>query len=137
MNEKKKNNEQEKVTDVKGTIVGFVAPDPEEKTQEQEIQDFKLKQQNDKEFAMLSEEEQRKKREEYREEEEKIEKIKAELLESIKVRIPAIEKKFKLVETTMKKGNVVEKVKSKTLENLEEKEADLQKNQNKDQKERE
>lgn len=100
---------EEKVTDIKGTIVGFVAPDPKEKTQEQEIQDFRLQKQNERELAVLSEEEQKKKRKQYEEEEEKLEKVKAELLQSIKVRVPAIEKKFKMVETTNKKGKVVEK----------------------------
>ena len=38
-----KTNSEEKVTDVKGTIVGFIAPEPEEKTQEQEIQDLTIK----------------------------------------------------------------------------------------------
>lgn len=104
-----KTSNEEKVTDIKGTIVGFVAPDPKEKTQEQEIQDFKLKKQNEKELGVLSEEEQKKKREQYEEEEEKLEKVKAELLQSIKIRIPAIEKKFKMIEQTKKKGKVVEK----------------------------
>ena len=112
---------EEKVTDIKGTIVGFVAPDPKEKTQEQEIQDFGLKKESERELAYLSEEEQRKKREQLKEDEEKLEKVKAELLQSIKVRIPAIEKKFKMVEPT-RKGKVVEKqqvkgrVQSKELE---------------------
>lgn len=102
-------NNEEKVTDIKGTIVGFVAPDPKEKTQEQEIQDFTLQKQNEREMALLSEEEQKKKREQYVTDEERLEKIKAELLQSIKVRIPAIEKKFKMVEPVKKKGKVVEK----------------------------
>lgn len=100
---------EEKVTDIKGTIVGFVAPDPKEKTQEQEIQDFELKKQSERELARLSEEEQKKKRKEYAKEEERLEKVKAELLQSIKVRIPAIEKKFKIELTNNKKGKVVEK----------------------------
>ena len=81
---------EEKVTDIKGTIVGFVAPDPKEKTQEQEIQEFRLQKQNEREMALLSEEEQKKKREQYEADEERLEKIKAELLQSIKVRVPAI-----------------------------------------------
>lgn len=135
MKNKKGNNEQEQVTDVKGTIVGFVAPDPEEKNQEQEIQDFQLKKQNERELAALSEEEQKKKREEYKKEEERLEGVKTELIKSIKERIPAIEKKFKFVEPPVKKGKVVQKVKSKTRQNIEEKEADLSKTQNQEEKE--
>lgn len=135
MKNKKSNNEQEQVTDVKGTIVGFVAPDPEVKTQEQEIQDFQLKKQNERELARLSEEEQKKKREAYKKEEERLEGVKAELIKSIKERIPAIEKKFKFVEPATKKGKVVQKVKSKTRQNIEEKEANLSKTQNQDEKE--
>ena len=122
MKKVEKINSEEKVTDVKGTIIGFVAPDPKEKTQEQEIQDFELKKQSERELARLSEEEQKKKRKEYAEEEKKLEKVKAELLQSIKVRIPAIEKKFKIELTNNKKGKVVEKqnvkgrVQSKDLE---------------------
>ena len=129
-------NSEEKVTDIKGTIVGFVAPDPKEKTQEQEIQDFELKKQSERELARLSEEEQKKKRKEYAKEEERLEKVKAELLQSIKVRIPAIEKKFKIELTNNKKGKVVEKqnvkgrVQSKHIEQQQEK-------QNEDEKERE
>ena len=134
---KNNKNEQEQVADVKGTIVGFVAPDPVEQTQEQEIQEFRLKKQSEKELAKLSEEEQRAKREKYKEDEERLEGVKAELIKSIKERIPAIEKRFKLVIQQAKKGKVVEKVDSKTLQNLQEKEADLQKTQNQDEKERE
>ena len=129
-------NSEEKVTDIKGTIVGFVAPDPKEKTQEQEIQDFELKKQSERELARLSEEEQKKKRKEYAKEEERLEKVKAELLQSIKVRIPAIEKKFKIELTNNKKVKVVEKqnvkgrVQSKHIEQQQEK-------QNEDEKERE
>ena len=53
------------------------------------------------------------------------------------MRIPAIEKKFKFVEPTVKKRKVVQKVKSKTLQNIDEKEADLARNKNQDEKERE
>lgn len=129
-------NSEEKVTDIKGTIVGFVAPDPKEKTQEQEIQDFELKKQSERELARLSEEEQKKKRKEYKEEEERLEKVKAELLQSIKVRIPAIEKKFKIELPNNKKGKVVEKqnvkgrVQSKDIE-------PQQENQKEEEKERE
>ena len=135
-NKKNNNEEQEQVADVKGTIVGFVAPDPVEQTQEQEIQNFRLKKQKEKELAKLSEEEQKRKRKEHAEEEERLEGVKAELIKSIKERIPAIEKKFKLVIAPVKKGKVVEKVKGKT-KNIEEKEADLSKTQNQDEKERE
>lgn len=137
MKNKKNNNEQEQITDVKGTIVGFVAPDPVEQTQEQEIKDFKLKKQNEKQLAKLSEEEQKKKREEYKKEEEKLEAVKAELIKSVKERIPAIEKKFKFVEPTVKKGKIVEKVNNKTLQNIEEIEANLSKTQSEDEIERE
>lgn len=136
MDNKKNSNEQEQLTDVKGTIVGFVAPDPEEKTQEQEIQDFQLKKQNEKELAKLSEEEQKEKRKDYEDEKEKVEKAKVELLKSIRERIPAIEKKFKFIQVPIKKGKVVEKLQSKSNQNFKEKEEELQKNQNKDEKER-
>ena len=130
-----KRNSEEKVTDVKGTIIGFVAPDATEKTQEQEIQDFELKKQTERELARLSEEEQKKKRKEYEKESEKLEKVKAELLQSIKVRIPEIEKKFKIELTNNKKGKVVEKqnLKGKTRT----KEQQQQENQKEEEKERE
>ena len=51
MNDKK--NKQEKVTDIKGTIIGFVAPDPEEKTQEQEIENFKIKKETEKSLTCM------------------------------------------------------------------------------------
>ena len=131
-----KKDKKELVTDVKGTISGFVAPDPVEQTQEEEIQKFKLKKESEKELAKLSEEEQKRKRKEYEEEEEKIEKVKAELLTSIKERIPKIEAKFKLV-IPSKKGKIVETVQSKTQQKIAEKEADLQQTENLDEKERE
>ena len=137
MKNNKKNNEQEQVTDVKGTIVGFVAPESDEKTQEQEIKEFKLKRQDEKQLQQLSEEEQRKKREEYQKEEERLEGVKAELIRSIKERIPVIESKFKLVPPTIKKGKAVEKIDNKTLQNIEEKEAIFSKTQNQDETERE
>lgn len=137
MEDKKNNNKEEQVTDVKGTIIGFVAPDPEEQTQEKEIQEFRLKRQSEKELAMLSEEEQKKKRKEYEEEEEKLEGVKTELLKSIRERIPAIEKKFRLVEPVVKRGKVVEKVNSKSKQKVDEIESDLQKSKNQDEKERE
>lgn len=56
---KEKKEIEEKVADVKGTIIGFIEEDPAEKTQEQEIQDFKLKKQNERELSKLSEEEQK------------------------------------------------------------------------------
>jgi len=136
MKNKNDSNEQEQVTDVKGTIVGFVAPDPQELSQEEEIQEFRLKRQTEKDFEKLSEEEQKKKRKEYQEEEEKLEGVKAELLRSIRERIPAIEKRFKLVLPAAQKGRVVEKVKTKTRKNIEEKDSELQNNQNKVEKER-
>lgn len=137
MKNKKGNNEQEQVTDVKDTIVGFVAPDPVEQTQEEEIQNFKLKKKTERELAKLSEEERKAKRKEYEEEEEKLEGVKVELLKSLRERIPAIEKKFKLVVASVKKGKVVEKIQSKTLKNIEAKTAKLSKTQNQDEKERE
>lgn len=137
MKKSKKINNEEQVTDVKGTIVGFVAPDPVDKSQEQEIQEFRLKKQNERELAQLSEEEQKKKREEYEKEEEKLEGVKTELLKSIRERIPAIEKKFRFTQPPVKKGKVVQKVNSKTLQKVQEKEADLQKTQTQDEKERE
>ena len=131
-----KKDKKEQVIDVKGTISGFVAPDPVEQTQEEEIQNFKIKKETEKELAKLSEEEQKAKREKYKEEEEKLEGVKAELLRSIKERIPKIEEKFKLV-IASRKGNVVEKVTGKTQQKIAEKEAILQQSQNLDEKERE
>ena len=137
MKNKRKNNQKEQVTDVKGTIVGFIAPDPEEKSQEQEIQDFRLKRETERELARLSEEEQKKKRAQYEKEEEKLERVKTELLQSIKERIPAIEKKFKIVEAPTKKGKIVEEVKGKTPKNLARKKQDCEKIQTNDEIERE
>jgi len=137
MKKNNRNNNEEQLTDLKGTIVGFVATEPVEQTQEQEIQEFRLKKQSERELAKLSEEEQKKKRKEYEEEEKRLEGVKTELLKSIKERIPAIERKFKLVIESTKKGKVVEKVKSNTRQKIEKKADDLQKNQNQDEKERE
>ena len=130
-------NNDEQVTDLKGTIVGFVEQDPIEKTQEEEIQNFKLKQESERELAKLSEEEQKEKRKKYKEEEEKLEGVKAELLKSIKERIPKIEEKFKLVIASAKKGKVVEKIQGKTQQKLQQKEENLEQSQNFDEKERE
>lgn len=130
-------NNDEQVTDLKGTIVGFVEQDPIEKTQEEEIQNFKLKKENERELAKLSEEEQKAKRERYKEEEEKLEGIKIELLKSIKERIPKIEEKFKLVIAKTKKGKVVEKIQGKKQQKIKEKDDDLELNQNSEEKERE
>lgn len=138
-NNKKNNNESQEgqVTDIKGTIVGFIAPEQVEQTQEEEIQNFKLKKQKEKEIAMLSEEEQKKKREEIEKEEERLEKIKAELLRSIKERIPAIEKRFKMEMPTTKKGKVVEKVNGKATKKIQQKDNTLEKEQDNDEQERE
>ena len=133
---KNNNNNEEKVTDVKETIVGFIAPDPVEKTQEEEIQNFKLKKESERELARLSEEEQKAKREKYKEEEEKLEGVKAELIRSIKERIPKIEEKFKLVIANAKKGKIVEKIQGKTQEKIKEKEENFEQSQNLDEKER-
>ena len=138
-NNKKNNNESQEgqVTDIKGTIVGFIAPEQEEQTQEEEIQNFKLKKQKEKEIAMLSEEAQKKKREEIEKEEERLEKIKAELLRSIKERIPAIEKRFKMEMPITKKGKVVEKVNGKSSKKMQQKDNILEKGQDNDEQERE
>ncbi len=84
--------EEEKI-DVKGTIKGFMVEEQEQKTQEQEILDYKEKKKAEKR-RNLTEEELKRKREKDNEEEEKLKKIKQELLQSLKVRIPEIEKKF-------------------------------------------
>ena len=131
----KRSNEQE--TDVKGTIVGFIATDPVEQTQEEEIQNFRLKKESEKVLAKLSEEEQKKKREYYEEEEKKLERVKEELLKSIRERIPAIEKKFKTVIAPTKKGKVVEKVNGKSYQKTSKKDEDLQNSISQDEKERE
>ncbi len=134
---KDRKNPEEQITDVKDTISGFVAPDPVEQTQEQEIQEFRLKKQSERELAKLSEEEQRKRRKKYAEEEERLEGVKTELLKSIRERIPAIEKKFKLVIENSKRGKVVQKVKNNTRQKSAKKVEDLSKIQNQDEKERE
>lgn len=108
----------EPVTDIKGTIVGFVAPDKAEKTQEEEIQDFKLKKQSERELSKLSEEEQKRRRKEYKEEEERLEEVKTELIKSIRERIPVIEKKFMKELSPTKKENVVEKVKNNSRQKM-------------------
>ena len=127
-NKKTINKKQEQTTDVKGTIIGFITPDPTEKTQEQEIQDFEIKKETDKELATLSEEEQKKKREKYKKEEARLLKIKEELLRSIRERIPAIEKRFRIV-VKQEKGKVVPKVKSqKTSEISKKKNMNLSQN---------
>lgn len=136
-NDNKNNENQEQVTDIKGTIVGFVAPEQEEQTQEEEIQNFKFRKEKEKEIAKLSEEEQKKKREELEKDEERLERIKAELLRSIKERIPAIEKRFKMESPTTKKGKVVEKVNGKVPKKMEQKDNTLEKEPSNDQKERE
>lgn len=136
-NDNKNNENQEQVTDIKGTIVGFVAPEQEERTQEEEIQNFKLRKEKEKEIAKLSEEEQKKKREELEKDEERLERIKAELLRSIKERIPAIEKRFKMESPTTKKGKVVEKVNGKVPKKMQQKDNTLEKEPSNDQKERE
>ena len=138
-NNKKNNNESQErqVTDIKGTIVGFIAPEKEEQTQEEEIQNFKLRNQKEKEIANLSEDEQKKKREEFEKDEERLEKIKAELLRSIKERIPAIEKRFKMEMPTTKKGKVVEKVNGKSPKKMQQKDNTLEKEQDNDEQERE
>lgn len=136
-NDNKNNENQEQVTDIKGTIVGFVAPEQEEQTQEEEIQNFKFRKEKEKEIAKLSEEEQKKKREELEKDEERLERIKAELLRSIKERIPAIEKRFKMESPTTKKGKVVEKVNGKVPKKMQQKDNTLEKEPSNDQKERE
>ena len=127
-NKKTINKKQKQTTDVKGTIIGFITPDQTEKTQEQEIQDFEIKKETDKELATLSEEEQKKKREKYKKEEARLLKIKEELLRSIRERIPAIEKRFRIV-VKQEKGKVVPKVKSqKTSEISKKKNMNLSQN---------
>lgn len=102
-------NNEEKVTDVKGTIIGFVTPDEEEKTQEQEIQDFQLRKQKRKELEKLEDEERKKKIEEYEDEIYRLDKVKEELIKSLKERIKKIEERFKLIETPDKKQKLVQK----------------------------
>lgn len=120
---------QEQVTDIKGTIVGFIEPEQEEKTQEQEIQEFTLQKQSEKKLLKLSNEEQKAKRKKYAEEEERLEKVKAELLQSIRIRIPEIEKRFRIIDPKHRK--IEKTIKSQSLngkdisKDLEEK--DLQK----------
>lgn len=132
----KRDDKKEKVTDVKGTIVGFTSPDPVEKTQEEEIQEFKLKK-DERELAKLSDAERKEKEKKFKEEEERVEKAKSELLVSIRKRIPAIEKRFKLVVAPIKKGKVVENVKSNSRQKIVKKDKDLPKEQENSEKERE
>lgn len=131
------NNKEEKITDVKGTIIGFVEPDPIEQSQEEEIQKFKLKKQNERELAKLSEEEQKEKRKKYEEEEEKLEDVKAELIKSIKERIPAIEKKFRIIMEPTKKIKITQKVQEKTVKKEQKKEEKIQEEPKIEEQERE
>ena len=60
------------------------------------------------------------------------------MLRSIKERIPAIEKRFKMeAPTTTKKGKVVEKVNGKVPKKMQQKDNTLEKEPSNDQKERE
>ena len=100
---KKNKDIKENQIDVKNTIVGFIAPEEPEKTQEQEIIDFKLKRDRE---QVEEEEKKEEKKLSYEEEEERLKKIKQELLQSLNVRIPAIEKRFKMQEPTLKKQKI-------------------------------
>lgn len=102
--------------DIKQTIRGFVSAEQEEKTQEQEILDYKEKKDTEK-LRNMSPEEIRKQKEKEAEEEERLKKIKQELLRSLKERIPEIEKKFFVMLDDRKDRKLSEK------ENLKVKEA--------------
>lgn len=84
--------EEEKV-DVTGTIKGFITEEQSQKTQEQEILDYKEKKKTEK-LRNVTQEEIKRRKEKEDEEEEKLKRIKQELLQSLKVRIPEIERKF-------------------------------------------
>lgn len=86
--------EEEKV-DVSGTIKGFITAEPSEKTQEQEILEYKEKRKAEK-LRNLTPDEIKRRKEKEDEEEKKLKRIKQELLQSLKVRIPEIEKRFRM-----------------------------------------
>ncbi|MCI8654658.1 MAG: hypothetical protein HFJ48_02120 [Clostridia bacterium] len=106
--------EEEKV-DVAETIKGFISEDKPEKTQEQEILEFKEKKKAIRARNLTVEEEKRIKEKEA-EEEEKLRRVKQELLQSLKVRIPEIEKKFAITLDDSKNKKFAEKEKIKIKE---------------------
>lgn len=109
---KKVNGEEQDLQEgaIKETIIGFVSEEKEEKTQEQEILEYQEKKKKI-DLKNLTEEEIKKVKEKETEEEERLKRIKQELLHSLKVRVPEIEKAFGIQEKSPKKENVKEKVK--------------------------
>ena len=99
---KRSNKQKNEEIDVKGTIKGFVSAEQEEKTQEQEIMDYQEKKKAER-LRNLTSEEVRRIKEKEEEEEEKLKRIKQELLQSLKVRIPEIEKRFFIFEDNKNK----------------------------------
>lgn len=99
---KRSNKQKNEEIDVKGTIKGFVSAEQEEKTQEQEIIDYQEKKKAER-LRNLTSEEVRRIKEKEEEEEEKLKRIKQELLQSLKVRIPEIEKRFFIFEDNKNK----------------------------------
>ena len=99
---KRSNKQKNEEIDVKGTIKGFVSAEQEEKTQEQEIMDYQEKKKAER-LRNLTSEEVRRIKEKEEEAEEKLKRIKQELLLSLKVRIPEIEKSFLIFEDNKNK----------------------------------
>ena len=107
---------KEETVDIKGTIKGFVSEDKPEKTQEQEILEFKEKKKVAK-MRNLTLEEAKKVKEREEEEEERLKRIKQELIQSLRVRIPEIEKKFSMTLDEGKNKKFSEKENIKIKEN--------------------
>ena len=107
---------KEETLDIKGTIKGFVSEDKPEKTQEQEILEFKEKKKVAK-MRNLTLEEAKKVKGREEEEEERLKRIKQELIQSLRVRIPEIEKKFSMMLDEGKNNKFSEKENIKIKEN--------------------
>lgn len=95
--EKRSNKQKNEEIDIKETIKGFVSAEQEEKSQEQEIMDYEEKKKSER-LRNLTPEEIKNIKEKENEEEERLKRIKQELLQSLKVRIPEIEKRFFIFE---------------------------------------
>lgn len=103
---KVKKTEENKL--VIGEVVeNFIKEEPVELSQEEEIEQFRIKKENERKIYNLNDEERKKKENEEQEEEEKLRKQKAELLTSLRERIPAIEKRiYGGKEQSSKKANI-------------------------------
>lgn len=111
-NDKPKKEEE---IDIKQTVKAFVSEEKVEKSQEQEILEYKEKKKPEK-LRNLTPEEIKKVKEKEAEEEEKLKRIKQELLQSLKVRIPEIERRFAIVLDDSKNKKFSEKENIKVKE---------------------